>query len=111
MQTPTAGAAKKRHAGRRGVGGEATVTRSWSEQCAESESDFYLRRTSAGVAVERGPSAMRVGGDGASLAAAEELDAGAAVSARLDLSADSDGRRCQEGPCGQKRDVRSGNGH
>ena len=41
---------------------------------------------------------MRVGGDGASLAAAEELDAGAAVSARLDLSADSDGRRCQEGP-------------
>ena len=111
MQTPTAGAAKKGHAGRRGVGGKATVTRSWSEQCAKSETDFHLRRTSAGVAVERGPSAMRVGGDGASLAAAGEIDAGAAVSARLDLSVDSDGRRCQEAPCGQKRGGRKGNEH
>ena len=54
---------------------------------------------------------MRVGGDGASLAAAEELDAGAAVSAMLDLSVDSDGRRCQEAQCGQKRGGRKGNGH
>ena len=89
----------------------ATVTRSWSEQCAKSETDFHLRRTAAGVAVEERPSAMRVGGDGASLAAAEELDAGAAVSARMYLSVDSDGRRCQEGPCGQKRSGRKGNGH
>ena len=54
---------------------------------------------------------MRVGGDGASFAAAEELDAGAAVSARLDLSAISDGRRCQEGPCGQKRGGQRSLGH
>ena len=93
------------------MGGKATVTRSWSEQCAKSETDFHLQRTSAGVAVERGPSAMRVGGDGASLAAAEALDATAAVSASLDLSADSDGRRCQEAPCGQKRGGRKDNGH
>ena len=40
----------------------------------------------------------RSGSDAASLAAAEALDAGAAVSASLDLSVDSDGKRCQEGP-------------
>ena len=91
--------------------GWATVTRSWSEQCAESETDFHLRRTSAGVAVERGPSAMRVGGDGASLAAADELDAGVAVSARLDLGADSDGRRCQEGPLRAEDGCEKMHGH
>ena len=54
----------------------------------------------------------RSGSDAASpVAAADELDAGVAVSARLDLGADSDGRRCQEGPCGQKRGGRKGNGH
>ena len=82
-----------------GDGGKAAViTRSCSEQWVESETDFYLRRTSAGVAVERGASAMRVGGDGASLAAAEELAAGAAVSARFDLSVDSGGTRGEGGP-------------
>ena len=54
----------------------------------------------------------RSGSDAASpVAAAEELNAGAAASAELDLSVDSDGRRCQEGPCGQKRGGRKGNGH
>ena len=41
---------------------------------------------------------MRVGGDGASLAAAEALDAGASALSELDLRLSFDGRRCKEKP-------------
>ena len=54
---------------------------------------------------------MRVGGDGASLAAADERDAGVADSARLDLGADSDGRRCQEGPLRAEDGCEKMHGH